>query len=91
MKEDLATLRAGEAWLCLAAYRVTGRPAYAELATNAMNWILGLNAEDTCLLLGAGTGGTGEDEGAVLAAPGADAATAHTGAAAAYLMALALI
>lgn len=90
-KEDLATLRAGEAWLCLAANRVTGRPAYVELATNAMDWILGLNAEDACLLVGVGTGDTGADEGAVLAASGAEATSAHTGAAAAYLMALALI
>ena len=102
-EEDVAMLRAGEAWLCLAAYRVMGRPAYIELATNAMNWILGLNAEDACLLVGAGARGrqswapppdetaSGETMGAVLGSPGSEKASAHTAAAAAYLMALALI
>jgi hypothetical protein len=53
-RADLAMHRAGEAWQAVSANRVTGRPAYVELATDAMNWILGLNPEDECLLLGAG-------------------------------------
>jgi len=91
-----ALLRAEEAWQAMAAHRVTGRAAYVELATNALNWILGLNDSGTCLVSGAGvrrdlTPRPGLREGAVLPAPGADPKGADVGTAAAYLTALSLL
>lgn len=65
---ELAMRRSEEAWQALFSYRVTGRPAYVEFATNALNWILGLNPEDTCLLRGAGMRG-GSAIGGMGAAP----------------------
>jgi hypothetical protein len=99
---DLPMRRAEEAWQALAAHKVTGRTAYVELATNALNWILGLNPWDRCLLRGAAERGSRVLEAArpdaagpqglgALVAPGTGPARAHIGGAAAYLMALALV
>jgi len=95
-KSAPALLRAEEAWQAMAAHRVTGRAEYVNLATNALNWILGLNDSGTCLLWGAGirrdvAPGAGTREGAVLPAPGADAGPVDIATSAAYLTALALL
>jgi hypothetical protein len=94
--EELAMRRAEEAWQALFAYRVTGRPAYVEFATRALDWLLGVNPEDECLLRGAGirkdsAAGSGEGDGAIISAPGAPPESAHLGSAAAYLTALSLL
>jgi len=91
-----ALLRAEEAWQAMAAHRVTGRAEYVNLATNALNWILGLNDSGTCLLLGAGirgdvAPGAGTREGAMLPAPGAASGPEDLAATAAYLTALSLL
>jgi hypothetical protein len=52
--EDEPLCRAEQAWAALAARRVTDRGSYAELASNAVNWILGLNPGNVSLLQGAG-------------------------------------
>ncbi len=91
-----ALLRAEEAWQAMAAHRVTGRAEYVELATNALNWILGLNDPAACLLSGAGirqnlTPRPGRREGAILPSPGANPKDADIATAAAYLTALSLL
>jgi hypothetical protein len=91
-----ALLRAEEAWQAMAAHRVTGRSAYVALATNALNWILGLNDHDVCLLAGAGirrdqTSRPGTREGAILASPGASPGDVDIATGAAYLTALSLL
>jgi hypothetical protein len=73
--EEGATLRAEETWQALAAHRVTGRQAYVELAANALNWLLGLNPEGSCLFAGGGR----------------ESAPPGTGTVGAYLMALSLV
>jgi hypothetical protein len=83
------------AWAALTAHRVTGRTAYVELAANAVDWLLGLNPDDECLLAGAGgaacrAAGPGAPDGAVVP-PGRRAGEAiRIDGTAAYLMALAL-
>jgi hypothetical protein len=72
--EDARTARAEEAWQALAAYRVTGRQAYVELAANALNSLLGLNPEGSWLFAGRGR----------------ESAPPGTGTVGAYLMALSL-
>jgi hypothetical protein len=90
---DVPMRRAEEAWAALSAYRVTGRQAYIALAANAMNWLLGLNADDTCLVRGAGIGrGALGAGGSTACCIGDDTHTpAHIGGAGAYLMALSFV
>ena len=95
---EVAMRRAEEAWLALAARRVTSRNEYVELATDALNWLLGLNPSNTCLLEGAGsrTGGRGASGKApapqgALVSPEAPADIPGIGAVGAYLAAVALV
>jgi len=58
--EDVPMLVAEEAWAVLSARRATAGPRHAELATNALDWLLGVNPWGRCLLVGVGM----EDSGA---------------------------
>lgn len=95
LSSGVAHHRLGEAWQALYAYRVSGKRSYIEFATNAINWVLGLNPADTSCLAGASFDANADAElkmpyGSVKSTPEGDDNEYSTLNAAMLLMAIAL-